>query len=351
MKKFVIPLFYSFGILLFSYFSIAVAETGEMKSSNPPTILKHLRTLFSLPPRAISPSGVPLPEGTEIKSKFTWEKVKGANTYEIWVPTTKTPPQIRTFKNANLDCTEHECTTKDEIELSSREGQWAVLAHDGSKKSEWGKAFFGTRAEGDKFARCIKPAEKIREQGKSIDVLYKKKEISAQEIEDVLTYEVEPGDLPFFRNEWSGFTTGEWTVGLAALAQIIKYDFAKKKAGFNNGLGAGASFRFYRDVRVPLRISKTGKVPISRVNSGCRASTFRLRDDTDLPDAAPVFSVTPVIFASQIIGEDNLRVEPAVMLGFFEDLINVGAGFNLSGKDGDVGDVFLLFSVGAGFNF
>ena len=39
------------------------------------------------------------------------------------------------------------------------------------------------------------------------------------------------------------------------------------------------------------------------------------------------------------------------MLGFFQDLINVGVGFNLSGQDGDVGDVFLLFSLGAGFNF
>jgi hypothetical protein len=39
------------------------------------------------------------------------------------------------------------------------------------------------------------------------------------------------------------------------------------------------------------------------------------------------------------------------MLGFFDDIINIGTGFNLTGNNGEVGDVFLLMSLGAGFNW
>ena len=141
---------------------------------------------------------------------------------------------------------------------------------------------------------------------------------------------------------------GEWTVGLAVQAQALKYDFATKKAGVNSGLGAGASFRFYQDVDFPGR---GDKVPISKIRAECRMSTWKTQQETWLPKATPLFSITPVIYATQLTGEDDLKVESAIMFGVFDDIINAGVGFNLTGKDGEVGDVFLLMSIGAGFNW
>lgn len=150
------------------------------------------------------------------------------------------------------------------------------------------------------------------------------------------------GDLP----KWRMFE-GEWTVGLAAQAQALKYDFATKKAGINSGVGAGASFRFYQDIDVP----GVGLKPISKIRTECRMSTWKTQKETLLPKATPLFSITPVIYASQLTSEDDLAVEPAIMFGVFDDIINTGVGFNLTGKDGEVGDVFLLLSIGAGFNW
>ncbi|GJL52689.1 MAG: hypothetical protein NPIRA01_39160 [Nitrospirales bacterium] len=152
------------------------------------------------------------------------------------------------------------------------------------------------------------------------------------------------GDLPGWR---SSTFEGEWTVGLAAQAQALKYDFASKKAGFNSGLGAGVSFRFYQDVKVPTH----GRKPISQIRTECRMSTWKTKEETWLPKATPLFSISPIVYATQLTSEDDLAVEPAIMLGFFDDIVNFGTGFNLTGKDGEVGNVFLLLSIGAGFNW
>ncbi|WP_447962459.1 hypothetical protein [Nitrospira sp. Ecomares 2.1] len=311
---------------------------AQSQESEPPDLYTNFGTGMSLPV-PLSPSGPPLLEDTQSETIFKWTKVNGANSYVLWIQEkngkiihqyVKITPSDGDLK---LECDEAICETP-AISLNKQEGHWWVQALNVTeqKRSGWSrKAVFGTKE--DKYARCVKPLGKEDED---------------DDVDRKANYEIEPGDLPWTRNDLSNLTRGEWTVGLAALAQAIKYDFAKKKAGFNNGLGAGVSFRFYRDVYVP---GQAKKVPISRIRSDCRARTFQLRDETDIPDAAPVFSVTPTIFASQIVGEDNLKVEPAIMLGFFEDIINVGAGFNLSGKNGEVGDVFLLLSIGAGFNW
>ena len=139
---------------------------------------------------------------------------------------------------------------------------------------------------------------------------------------------------------------GEWTVGTAILSETIKYDFGKKKAAFLEGAGVGASFRFYTDIE---SVDRTESLPLHKIKSECRATSLQNSDVNTI--ATPMFSITPTIFASKPLKDQEFRVEPAIMLGFFQDLINVGAGFNLTGDDGDVGDVFLLFSVGFGFNF
>ena len=306
-----------------AYASVALAQ---LSGSEPMQLHSGFAATLSLP-IPISPQGPPLPEGKESNVTFEWSNVHSADSYELYIKEgngkthrylLKETPDLGQLRFA---CANDACKSAS-VTLSGRVGQWWVQALNvGSKlRSNWSRSgFFGL--PGDKYTKCVKPLN-----------------------EDDWGYPIEPGDLTWTRVD---ALKGEWTVGLAALAQAIKYDFGKKKAGFNSGLGAGASFRFYRDVYAPGQ----GEVRISRIKGECRATTFQLREDTDLPDAAPAFSITPVIFASQIVGEDNLRVEPALMLGFWEDIINVGAGFNLTGKDGEVGDVFLLLSIGVGFNF
>lgn len=313
-------------VILYFFLGPFLVAHAELSGSEP--IQLHSDFAATLPlPIPVSPQGPPLPAGNESSVTFEWAGVNGAESYELYIKETNGKTHRYFLKDApeegqlKLVCSNGDCRSSN-VSLSGRAAQWWIQALNVSTKqrSNWSRAgFFGTTE--DKYARCVKPLNEY-DGG----------------------YPIEPGDLTWTRIE---SVKGEWTVGLAALAQIIKYDFAKKKAGFNTGLGAGASFRFYRDVYVPGQ----GEVRISRIKSECRATTFQLRKDTDLPDASPEFSITPVIFATQITGEDNLRVEPALMFGFFEDIINVGTGFNLTGKDGDVGDVFLLLSIGAGFNF
>jgi len=55
------------------------------------------------------------------------------------------------------------------------------------------------------------------------------------------------------------------------------------------------------------------------------------------------------VFASKTERSDEIQVQPALTVGFLGELVNVGAGFNLSGPD--KGHVFLLLSIGYGFKF
>ena len=140
------------------------------------------------------------------------------------------------------------------------------------------------------------------------------------------------------------------SVGPAVSTQLIRYDLASKKAGFNTSVGAGASIRFY-----PItKNEKDGtRYYISQIRTDCRATTSDAVSIDDDPVKGkmgePLFSITPTVYASKLETSGDLNVQPAVLLGFFRDLINVGAGFNLSGTD--KGHVFLVFSLGYGFKF
>jgi hypothetical protein len=43
------------------------------------------------------------------------------------------------------------------------------------------------------------------------------------------------------------------------------------------------------------------------------------------------------------------NLQPAIVAGFFRDLINIGVRFNLAGQN--QGQVFLLMGLGVGFKF
>lgn len=143
---------------------------------------------------------------------------------------------------------------------------------------------------------------------------------------------------------------GQWSVGPSVSTQLVKYDMAKKQAGFNTSVGAGASFRFYRNIAIrDEEGAEKDKVTISQVKQECRQTSFSNAKKSYL--AAPMFSITPTLYATKPTNSGELSVQPALLLGFFEDIVNFGVGFNLTGPAGEKGNMFLLMSIGTGFSF
>jgi hypothetical protein len=142
---------------------------------------------------------------------------------------------------------------------------------------------------------------------------------------------------------------GNWSVGPSISTQLLKYDLAKKQAGFNTSVGAGASFRYYKDIEIKNEKGTTvDTVTVSKVRSECRQTSF---DSRKAYLAAPFISITPTLYVTKPTNEGELSVQPAILLGFLEDIINVGVGWNLTGAPGEKGNVFLLMSIGYGFAF
>ena len=140
--------------------------------------------------------------------------------------------------------------------------------------------------------------------------------------------------------------------GPTIAAKAFNYDLASKQVTFNAGLGAGISMRYYGKVRFyDDKGEETGEsYGIRHIRKKCRAETFDgawLKPDNK--KVAPWVSITPIVFASKTERSDEIQVQPALTVGFLGELVNVGAGFNLSGPD--KGHVFLLLSIGYGFKF
>lgn len=142
-----------------------------------------------------------------------------------------------------------------------------------------------------------------------------------------------------------------WSVGPAVSAQLLKYDLASKQISFNRSVGVGASFRYYQTAEIE-KDNVTYKIKVADVKPECRATSFTAADVFEDPKngklISNLFSLTPTIYATQAENSD-LSVQPAILVGLFRDILNVGAGFNLTGPDR--GHVFLLFSIGAGFDW
>ena len=139
--------------------------------------------------------------------------------------------------------------------------------------------------------------------------------------------------------------------GPTVAAKAFNYDLSSKRVTFNAGLGAGFSMRWYNKVSFyDENDNEIGGVGIRRIRKKCRAETFDgawLKADNK--KVIPLFSVSPMIFASKSERADEILVQPALTVGFLGELINMGAGFNLSGPE--KGHIFLILSVGYGFKF
>lgn len=145
--------------------------------------------------------------------------------------------------------------------------------------------------------------------------------------------------------------------GPTVAAKAFNYDLSSKRVAFNAGVGAGFSMRIYDTVRFKDKKDKDGKIlvqpisyGISQIRKKCRAETYDLAWlKPDNQRVTPLISISPMIFASKSDRDNEIQVQPALTVGFLGELINVGAGFNLSGQD--KGHVFVLLSLGYGFKF
>jgi hypothetical protein len=137
------------------------------------------------------------------------------------------------------------------------------------------------------------------------------------------------------------------TFGPSASIQAARYDFASKKAAIATGAGAGISIRFYNNVQIK---GEAEPLEFTNIHPDCRRTTFdggRGKDPEKPKIVGPAISITPIIYYSMTESSPELSVQPAIQLGFLEELINVGVGFNLTGPQ--KGHVFLLLSLGYGF--
>lgn len=167
-----------------------------------------------------------------------------------------------------------------------------------------------------------------------------------------------------------------WSVGTTLATSVARYDFSSKKAALATGAGAGIAIRYYgrsyvgtreeakaagfTDETIDSIKKRYGKryvdtetdefyLPLSSVKPECRASTSDFGKERMDKLASAIFSITPIIYYSKQTTENDLNIQPAIMLSFLDDIVSIGTGFNLTGQE--KGKMFLLMSLGYGFKF
>lgn len=167
-----------------------------------------------------------------------------------------------------------------------------------------------------------------------------------------------------------------WSVGVTASTQAVKYTFGTKQASSAASAGAGVAFRYYgkstlgtgeaakaigfeqKDLDAIKKLdggkfydqdTDTYALPISKISTACRATTSDIGKDRTEKLASALFSITPTVYYVKQAAENDISLQPALLVGFFDDLISIGPGFNLTGPE--KGKVFLVLSLGYGFKF
>ncbi len=173
-----------------------------------------------------------------------------------------------------------------------------------------------------------------------------------------------------------------WSVGFTASTQAVKYTFGTKQASSAVSTGAGFAIRYYG--KSPIGNAEAAKdigfrqydldaikkldggkyyrkdpdgeeandkyyLPLYMVSAACRATTSDIGKDRTDKLASSIFSIIPTVFYAKQANESDLSLQPALLLGFFDDILSIGPGFNLTGPE--KGKVFLVLSLGYGFKF
>ncbi len=162
-----------------------------------------------------------------------------------------------------------------------------------------------------------------------------------------------------------------WSAGVTVSTQAIKYTFGAEKVSSNTSGGVGVAFRYYghspvgdeaetrrlgydpKDLDVANGYGSGNKdyyqLPIYRIKPECRATTSDFGKERKEKLASSIFSIIPTVYATKPDSVNDIVVQPALLIGFFDDIISVGPGFSLTGPE--KGKVFLVLSLGYGFKF
>jgi len=226
----------------------------------------------------------------------------------------------------------------------------------------------------DKPANIQGPAQPQPPESKNAEAHGSKKTIADNASKDETTktcYQARPlfGDLASLGLE-------NWSVGTTLATSVVRYDFSSKKAALATGAGAGIAIRYYGKTFLGSKgdADKQGfdsnareiiheqygngyahpnkkgvDVPLASISPECRASTADIGKARTEKLASSIFSITPIIYYSKQTTDTDLNIQPALMIGFLDDIISIGTGFNLTGQE--KGKMFLLMSLGYGFKF
>lgn len=126
-----------------------------------------------------------------------------------------------------------------------------------------------------------------------------------------------------------------WSVGSKATVALFRYNLATERSSFNEkSVGVGLSFRYYSDDQ----LESIGHTSIKNVPRACRARTEDLLDLSNprkagnLPQIGSWISFSPTIFVSKAETDNDVSIQPALIVGLFNDILSVGTSYNLTGQ-------------------
>ena len=182
------------------------------------------------------------------------------------------------------------------------------------------------------------------------------------------------------KENFAGDLGRNWSAGLVFPYSFVRYNLADKKSSINaKALGFGMSFRRYdtddlaffgnQGLKRPYSTKKTGfweefkdefryasaiyspgdaeTTSISEIPVGCRAKTTDILNAGDKISAW--FSISPTFYVFQEKEDDDVGVQLALNLGFLNDILSIGVGYNLSGND--AGEWFIMAGPSLGIQF
>jgi hypothetical protein len=143
-----------------------------------------------------------------------------------------------------------------------------------------------------------------------------------------------------------------WSVGTKATLALFRYNLASERASFNEkSAGVGLSFRYYSDDQ----LNSIGHTSIKNVPQACRARTedlldfFRPTKAGLLPKIGSWISLSPTLFVSKAENESDVSLQPAIIVGLFNDILSIGTSYNLTGTG--KGQWSLLIGPSYGFQW
>lgn len=195
------------------------------------------------------------------------------------------------------------------------------------------------------------------------------------------------------KQRFAGDLSKNWSAGSVVSYSVVRYNLADKKSSFNaRAAGFGLAFRYYTDeslkffggngfigkpsatksdittVRAkrisPLAIQgawenlagpivsdlpadTADNTSIQEIPAGCRADTTDFLENGE--KIAHKYSISPTFYVFQDKNDNDLGTQLALNFGFFNDILTIGVGWNLSGPD--AGEWFVLAGPSFGLNF